>query len=140
MSKEIKSLTASRIIAEVNNPAFQINKLARTIHKDANEHGLWDDFRREMKKYEDKPDYFRESITRYYATGVVAGEVSELRNAHEDKKHYAEEAADVIIAMLSTCVEMGIDIGAEIVSKMEVNHKRPHKHGKETCYVQPPII
>ena len=136
MSKEIKSPTAKQIISKLNDPAYQITRLAKMIHQDAEEHGLWDDFRDAMKKHADQPNYFRESITRYYATSVVAGEVSELRNAHENKKHYAEEAADVVIAMLSTCVELGIDIGAEIVGKMETNRKRPHKHGKENCYVQ----
>ena len=139
MGKEIKSPTANQIIAKLNDPVYQINKLAKAIHEDADQHELWDDFRNAMKKHADRPNYFRESITRYYATSVVAGEVSELRNAHENKKHYAEEAADVVIAMLSTCVELGIDIGAEIVSKMETNHKRPHRHGKESYYEPTPL-
>lgn len=139
MSKEIKSPTAKQIFAKMNDPAYQLNRLAKAIHEDADQHGLWDDFREAMKKYADQPNYFRESITRYYATSVVAGEVSELRNAHENKKHYGEEAADVVIAILSTCVELGIDIGAEIVSKMETNRKRPHRHGKESCYEPTPL-
>jgi len=139
VSKEIKSPTAKQIFAKMNDPAYQINRLAKAIHEDADQHGLWDNFREAMKKYEDKPNYFYDSIVRYYATNVVAGEVSELRNAHENRKHYAEEAADVVIAMLSTSVEMGVDIGAEIVAKMQINHKRPHKHGKETCYEPTPL-
>jgi NTP pyrophosphatase (non-canonical NTP hydrolase) len=139
VSKEIKSPTAKRIFAKMNDPAYQLNRLAKAIHEDADQHGLWDDFREAMKKYADQPNYFRESITRYYATSVVAGEVSELRNAYENKKHYGEEAADVVIAILSTCAEVGIDIGAEVVSKMQINHERPHKHGKESCYEPTPL-
>lgn len=137
MLREIKSPTAAKIIAESIPVACQINTLAQMIHEDADAHGLWDDFRREMGAFADLPDDIRLRAVRYYATHVVAGEVSELRSASEDKQHYAEEAADVVISMLSTCVELGIDIGAAVASKMEVNRMRPHKHGKETCYVQP---
>lgn len=131
MSKEIKSPTAKQIIAKLNDPAYQINRLAKAIHEDADRHGLWDDFREAMRRFEDRGDSERLSALRYYATGVVSGEVSEMRSAHEDKAHYAEEMADVLIALLSTAEELCIDIGGEVVRKMEVNKGRPWKHGKE---------
>ena len=131
MSKEIKSQTANQIIARLNDPAYQINRLARMIHEDADRHGLWDDFREAMRRFEDREDSARLSALRYYATGVVSGEVSEMRSAHEDKTHYAEEMADVFIALLSTAEELRIDLGGEVVRKMEINKRRPWKHGKE---------
>ena len=131
MSKEIKSQTANQIIARLNDPAYQINRLARMIHEDADRHGLWDDFREAMRRFEDREDSARLSALRYYATGVVSGEVSEMRSAHEDKAHYAEEMADVFIALLSTAEELRIDLGGEVVRKMEINKRRPWKHGKE---------
>lgn len=126
-----KSKTRDSLIDQLNDPAYQINRLARMIHKDADEHGLWDDFREAMQRFENREDSARLSALRYYATGVVAGEVSEMRSACEDKAHYAEEMADVFIALLSTAEELGVNLGSEVVRKMEVNKGRPWKHGKE---------
>lgn len=123
--------TLDDLIYKMNDPAYQINRLARMIHKDADDHGLWDDFREAMQRFENREDSARLSALRYYATGVVAGEVSEMRGAHEDKAHYAEEMADVFIALLSTAEELGIDLGGEVVRKMEINRERPWKRGKE---------
>lgn len=102
-----KSKTLDSLINKLNDPAYQINRLARMVHSDADEHGLWDDFREAMQRFEDREDSARLSALRYYATGVVAGEVSEMRSACEDKAHYAEEMADVFIALLSTAEELG---------------------------------
>ena len=126
-----KSRTLDSLIANLSDPAYQINRLARMIHEDADRHGLWDDFREAMRRFEDREDSARLSALRYYATGVVSGEVSEMRSAHEDKAHYAEEMADVLIALLSTAEELRIDLGGEVVRKMEINKGRPWKHGKE---------
>lgn len=123
--------TLDDLINQLNDPAYQINRLARMIHEDADRHGLWDDFREAMRRFEDREDSARLSALRYYATGVVSGEVSEMRSAHEDKAHYAEEMADVLIALLSTAEELHIDLGSEVVRKMEINKRRPWKHGKE---------
>lgn len=107
-------------------------RLAMFVHADADAHGLWDDFREGMKQYEDLPDDIRQRAIRYCATSVVDEEVQELRAASEDMAHYAEEAADVIISMLSTCVELRINIGAAVVGKILFNHVRPWKHEEET--------
>lgn len=127
-----KSRTFDSLTTKLSDPAYQINGLARMIHEDADRHGLWDDFREAMRRFEDREDSTRLSALRYYATGVVSGEVSEMRSAHEDKAHYAEEMADVLIALLSTAEELRIDLGGEVVRKMEINKARPWKHGKET--------
>lgn len=127
-----KSRTFDSLTTKLSDPAYQINRLARMIHEDADRHGLWDDFREAMRRFEDREDSTRLSALRYYATGVVSGEVSEMRSAHEDKAHYAEEMADVLIALLSTAEELRIDLGGEVVRKMEINKARPWKHGKET--------
>lgn len=125
------SKTLDHLLSRLNDPAFQINRLAGDIHRDADEHGLWDDFREAMQRFENREDSARLSALRYYATGVVAGEVSEMRSACEDKAHYAEEMADVFIALLSTAEELGVNLGVEVVRKMEINRERPWKHGKE---------
>ena len=127
-----KSRPVDSLIDKLSDPAYQINRLAKAIHEDADRHGLWDDFREAMRRFEDREDSTRLSALRYYATGVVSGEVSEMRSAHEDKAHYAEEMADVLIALLSTAEELRIDLGGEVVRKMAINKGRPWKHGKET--------
>ena len=62
----------------------RVGQLAALAHKDADAHGLWDDFRKEMTAFTDLPDDIRLRAVRYYATSVVAGEVAELRAASED--------------------------------------------------------
>ena len=123
------SPTLAQIIDRTNDPAYQINRIAKAIHEDADAHGLWDDFREAMKLHEEK-GLEKNSLMRYYATTVVAGEVSEMRCAHPSKALYAEEMADVFIALLSTAVELEINIGKEVVAKMKINKERPWKHGK----------
>lgn len=133
MSREIKSPTLNKIIKQTNDPAFQINRLAKAIHDDAEDHALWDDFREEMKKKcRGVSEQDREALSRFYSTAFISGELSEMRMAYADRYHYGEEAADVFISLLSTCVEAGIDIGAEVVRKMKINKRRPKRHGKET--------
>lgn len=131
-NREPKSPTLNKVLRETNDPAFQINRLAKAIHDDANAHHLWTDFREEMrKKLKEQSEPDRKALARYYATAFIAGEVSEMRSAYASKTHYGEEAADVLISLLSTCVEMEIDIGTEVVRKMKINQKRPKRHGKE---------
>jgi NTP pyrophosphatase (non-canonical NTP hydrolase) len=133
MSKQTKTLDI--ILSRLKDPAYQINKLAKLIHDDADDHGLWDDFREEMKRFDVVGPSLKAEKVRYYATSVAAGEISEMRAACESYEDYAEELADAVIALLSTGVELGIDVGTEIVRKVEKNRQRPHKHGKERCYV-----
>lgn len=42
----------------------------------------------------------------------------------------AEELADTVIRVLDYCGAHGIDLGAAIAAKMQVNLNRPYKHGK----------
>lgn len=120
-------------LTEVNvrSLALCVGALAKLVHKDACDHGLWEDFRKEMEAYTGLPGSIRQRAVRFYAARLVAGEVTELREASEDKEHYAEEAADVIISMLSTCEELGINIGEALCHKILKNHERPWKHEGE---------
>jgi len=43
------------------------------------------------------------------------------------------EIADAVIRLLNMSASLGIDIEAEIVRKMEINEKRPFKHGGKNC-------
>jgi NTP pyrophosphatase (non-canonical NTP hydrolase) len=45
---------------------------------------------------------------------------------------FAEELADIAIRLLDLASGLGIDLGAEIVTKLEKNRKRAHRHGGKT--------
>jgi len=64
---------------------------------------------------------------------LVVTEVSEAMEAyrHEDRKNFNEEIADTFIRLFDICGSLGIDIDTAIKDKMEVNKKRPFKHGKK---------
>lgn len=63
---------------------------------------------------------------------LVVTELSEAMEAyrHEDKQNFAEEIADTFIRLADICGSIDLDIESEIWKKMEVNKKRPYKHGK----------
>lgn len=78
---------------------------------------------------------------------LIVTEVSEAVEAHrkfvalKDKdehpdeqyaliQHIGEELADVAIRLFDLSGSLGYDLEKEIVKKMSVNDKRPHKHGK----------
>ena len=61
--------------------------------------------------------------------------VSELGEALEadrrgDRSNFEEELADAIIRLLDMCESMEVDIALAVAAKMEVNEKRPTRHGK----------
>ena len=51
-----KSRTIDSLIDRLSDPAYQINGLARMIHEDADRHGLWDDFREAMQRFDERED------------------------------------------------------------------------------------
>jgi NTP pyrophosphatase (non-canonical NTP hydrolase) len=63
---------------------------------------------------------------------LVVTELSEAMEAyrHEDKQNFAEEIADTFIRLADICGSIDLDIESEIWKKMEINKKRPYKHGK----------
>lgn len=65
---------------------------------------------------------------------LVHSEVSEileeLRKLEIDWDKVGEECADVIIRMLDLAQSCGIDLGNEVLKKMDKNSRRPYKHGK----------
>lgn len=87
-----------------------LNELTVEVYRDAVEHQLWE---------EEMPKDCAERI---------AEEVQELAEAAGDNHAYAEELADVVIMALSTAGHLGINIGAEVMRKILINHDRPIKH------------
>ena len=70
----------------------------------------------------------------YRIPGVIAlihSEVSEALEAYRDndRTHFAEELADVIIRTLDCAGGLGIDIEKEVLAKLEKNRGRGYRHG-----------
>lgn len=102
-------------------PTLSLNTLRDEIYRDAVAHGLWD----WAESYRHMPDLRDSSVD------LIRGEVCELEIECGSAERYAEELADVIIVSLSVAGRLDIDIDAAIRRKMEINKKRPWKHGKE---------
>ena len=64
---------------------------------------------------------------------LIGSEVGEAVRAlqHGDDRGFAEEIADVVIRVMDLCGYTNIDLGDEIIQKMQANRKRPVLHGKE---------
>ena len=119
-------------------PTLSLNILRDEIYEDAVAHGLWEDVEKDSIELseEEPPSKKEEAYTfhrRVYATKLVFLEGDELLCAAEESDWDAlqEELADVVIQAFSTAGYLGIDINAAIRRKMEINKKRPWKHGKE---------
>ena len=67
---------------------------------------------------------------RYDCALLIRDEAQEAIDASDDRTHYAEELADVVIMTLSAAAYLGIDIGSEVKRKMQINQGRPYRHGK----------
>lgn len=87
-----------------------LNWLRDAAYRDAVDHGLWN------------------GESSYDAALRISDEVEELMDATNDREHYAEELADVIILALSTAGHLGIDIHDAVMRKMAVNVTRPFRH------------
>ena len=64
--------------------------------------------------------------------GLVGSEVGEAIRAvqHADYNNLKEELADICIRIFDICGWQDINIGAEILDKMEKNSNRPYQHNK----------
>lgn len=64
---------------------------------------------------------------------LIVSEAAEALSAFrdDDKNHFAEELADIIIRTLGLAHTMDIDLAKAIVAKIEFNKTRPIKHGRK---------
>jgi len=94
---------------------MEINELSNTAHKIAKDKGFWDN-----------PRTIAECLM------LIVTEISEACEAdrHGDIPLFREEIADTYIRLGDLCGYLHIDIDEEIKRKMEINKKRPYRHGK----------
>ena len=78
-----------------------------------------------------KPEDWKQPYKIPAILALITSEVSEALEdfRKDDKEHFAEEIADVLIRVLDLTGGMGIDIDAEISKKLEINKKRGFRHG-----------
>ena len=64
---------------------------------------------------------------------LIGSEVGEAVRAvqHGDSAALAEELADICIRVLDMCGWLDVELGNEIIRKMEINRGRPYMHGKK---------
>jgi NTP pyrophosphatase (non-canonical NTP hydrolase) len=62
---------------------------------------------------------------------LIHSEVSEALEAFRkaDRENFAEELADIVIRVLDCAAGLEINLGAEILEKLEKNRQRGYKHG-----------
>lgn len=117
---------------------LSLNTLRDEIYQDAVAHGLWeksDRLAKEAAEDDDLPggkDFIEKFFKWHEAAQLIFFEGDEMLTAVEDYKwdSATEELADVVIMAMSAAGYLGIDIDAAIRRKMEINKKRPWKHGK----------
>lgn len=88
-----------------------------------------------MKKYQER--ILQNKINHQFNTTniekeflLLYGEVAETFDAYKKNQHIGEELADVAIYLLGISEIMGIDLEAEIISKMEINESRVYVKGE----------
>ena len=108
-------------------PTLSLNTLRDEIYQDAVAHGLWMDTDGPMRcasQIDGEVQELFEEAGNVLDVRVDGGDETEVWAA------YCEELADVIITGFSVAGKLGIDIDAAIRRKMEINKKRPWRHGK----------
>ena len=112
---------------------MKISEMVKQAHKNAKEKGFWNDWIAIYNSYSEVSDIepmLNNAIAARLA--LIHSEVSEALEALrvEDMDNFAEELADVVIRVADLAGGLEIDLGDEIVKKMEKNKVRGYMHNK----------
>jgi NTP pyrophosphatase (non-canonical NTP hydrolase) len=124
-----------------------ITELVNTSYEISREHGFWDE-PYAMPIPDDSPDgehRYDNPLSIPTKLWLAAGELVEAGNLHHkcdlnvdvNREKFIEEVADVFIRLFDLCGYMAdhynsptFELEEAIYDKIEINRKRPHKHGK----------
>ena len=117
---------------------MDLNELRDAIYQDAVAHGLWEDADRWARAWAfagedaERKNLWNTAAQSVRCEAIELVEVSalDIYNNTDNREHFIEELADVIIMSLSVAGKLGIDIDAAVRRKMEINKARPWKHGE----------
>jgi hypothetical protein len=129
----------------ITNAQYYINMLADAVHRNAKEHGWWDEDRGGAECIALMHSELSEALEAQRNTSIVseweeAGDSYTLNGRIYDRpadKHLphlpneAVELADCIIRILDYAVARNLPVVAALFDKHEYNKQRPYKHGKE---------
>ncbi|CAM2999939.1 MazG nucleotide pyrophosphohydrolase domain-containing protein [Hathewaya histolytica] len=116
---------------------MNIKQLAEEAHKNAVDHGFWEEEYNVITKMSVQGFNDREvkAVKRAFMcqrlmliVTEISEAVSELRK--DDKENYSEELADIVLRVADTSLGDTVDIEKELIKKMDKNKNRPYKHGK----------
>lgn len=116
--------------------AYMLTQLSEEAHDNARAHGFYreDDELIDMLLALDQPKEFAYARRNFVLAqlAMIASEVGEAVHAiqHGADDALGEELADVGIRLLDLAGFLRLDLGREIIEKMEANKSRPYKHGK----------
>jgi NTP pyrophosphatase (non-canonical NTP hydrolase) len=118
-----------------------LNKLSEQIHKNAVEHGWWEDKRSfgdiialchsELSEALEEYRAGKGPTETYYIDKTTGEQVCGIKEGMKPEG-IAIELADCIIRILDFCGKEEIDIEAAIRIKHEYNKTRPYRHGGKT--------
>ena len=127
---------------------MKMNKFAAEVHKNAVEHGWWDEERSfgeiialcHSELSEALEEYRAKRPMVYFVVEMDDGKggtylairediISEEDFAGEKPEGIAVELADCIIRILDWCGKEGVDVDALMSLKHEYNKTRPYRHG-----------
>ena len=112
-----------------------INGLCREAYRNAVEHGFYENSKTTEQALISMGLELEAHSTQMKLSklALIGSEVGEAVRAvqHGDNAGLAEELADICIRVFDMCGWLDIELGNEIIRKMEINRARPYMHGKK---------
>ena len=112
-----------------------MNGLCQEAYKNAFDHGFYDNSKTTEQALISMGLELEAHSTQMKLAklALIGSEVGEAVRAvqHGDSAALAEELADICIRVFDMCGWLGVELGNEIIRKMEINRARPYMHGKK---------